>query len=74
MTWFIVFVLFVLVLRTLILVMYYGRGVIFPNFEEVDRRFGSTGRPSWNSLFGKIFYYLVLTFFAGLVYFVVSSI
>lgn len=53
--------------------MVYGRGVLRPNFERVDRMFRektgfpAQGRTSWNNWFGKLIYYLLLLFFIGLI-------
>ncbi|WP_352422276.1 hypothetical protein [Proteiniphilum sp.] len=62
-------IIMVLLLYPLITVIRYGKGVLLPNFARVDRLltqktgFHFRGPYSWNSLFGKIVYYLLLSIF-----------
>lgn len=59
----IIIVLSALVLFNLIRVMVYGKSIIKPDFEIVDKRFTQkTGfKSSWNTWYGKTIYYLMLS-------------
>ena len=52
-------------MRSDILVMVYGRGILRPDFARVDKILNEknsmhSALPQWNSTFGKIMYYLSL--------------
>jgi len=61
-------------------IVIYGRGVLFPNFERIDRKlhetigYPSLGRKLWNTWWGKICYYLLLLFHLTLLLVVIYAI
>ena len=61
----VLFILLILITLSILNVMRYGKGVIRPNFERVDRILWEKNTLAikmlpWNSTLGKIVYYTVL--------------
>jgi hypothetical protein len=61
-------------------IVIYGKGVLFPNFERIDRKlheklgYPSFGRKLWNTWWGKICYYLLLIFYLSLIFIMIYVI
>ncbi len=55
-------IFFIISFVTLFRVVKYGKSLLFPNFERVDRMFGEKHRvvTNWNTTFGKIVYYVFM--------------